>query len=44
MRLFDEIHAAGHTIILVTHDDNVGEHADRVIQLLDGKVASDEAT
>jgi putative ABC transport system ATP-binding protein len=44
MRLFDEIHAAGHTIILVTHDDNIGEHADRVIQLLDGKVASDEAT
>jgi putative ABC transport system ATP-binding protein len=41
MSLFDEIHAAGHTIILVTHDDNIGEHADRVVTLLDGKIASD---
>jgi putative ABC transport system ATP-binding protein len=41
MCLFDEIHAAGHTIILVTHDDNIGEHADRVVTLLDGKIASD---
>jgi putative ABC transport system ATP-binding protein len=41
MSLFDEIHAAGHTIILVTHDNNIGEHADRVVTLLDGKIASD---
>jgi putative ABC transport system ATP-binding protein len=41
MSLFDQIHAAGHTIILVTHDDNIGEHADRVVTLLDGKIASD---
>jgi putative ABC transport system ATP-binding protein len=44
MQLFHEIHASGHTIILVTHDDNIGEHADRVIKLLDGKVASDQLT
>jgi putative ABC transport system ATP-binding protein len=42
MRLFDELHEAGHTIILVTHDENIGEHANRVIRLLDGKIASDQ--
>ena len=42
MSLFDGIHAAGHTIILVTHDENIGEHADRVVRLLDGKIASDQ--
>ena len=42
MSLFDELHEAGHTIILVTHDENIGEHANRVIRLLDGKIASDQ--
>jgi putative ABC transport system ATP-binding protein len=41
LSLFDRLHAAGNTIILVTHDPNVAGHADRVIKLLDGKVASD---
>ena len=42
MSLFDELHEAGHTIILVTHDADVASHADRVIRLLDGAVESDE--
>jgi len=42
MSLFDELHEAGHTIILVTHDENIGEHANRVIRLFDGKIASDQ--
>jgi putative ABC transport system ATP-binding protein len=41
MALFDRLHAAGNTIILVTHDPTVAAHAGRVIKLLDGKVASD---
>jgi putative ABC transport system ATP-binding protein len=41
LSLFDGLHAGGNTIILVTHDPNVAAHADRVIKLLDGKVASD---
>jgi len=41
MELFDELHAAGHTIILVTHDEEVADHADRKIRLLDGKIESD---
>ena len=42
MTLFDELHASGHTIILVTHDADVGYHADRVIKLLDGAIESDK--
>jgi putative ABC transport system ATP-binding protein len=41
MELFDELHATGHTIILVTHDEEVANHADRKIRLLDGKIESD---
>ncbi|WP_339648515.1 ABC transporter ATP-binding protein [uncultured Salegentibacter sp.] len=42
MNLFDEIHAAGNTVILVTHEEEVADHAHRVIRLRDGMVESDE--
>ncbi|TDJ43370.1 MAG: ABC transporter ATP-binding protein [Gammaproteobacteria bacterium] len=42
MALFDELHEAGHTIVLVTHDANVANHADRIVRLLDGFVESDQ--
>jgi len=38
MRTFAELHAAGHTIVLVTHDPNVAARAQRVIQMSDGRV------
>lgn len=41
MGLFDEIHAAGNTVILVTHEEEIAEHAHRVIRLRDGVVESD---
>ncbi len=41
MALFDELHAAGQTIILVTHEADIAEHAKREIHLLDGAVARD---
>jgi putative ABC transport system ATP-binding protein len=44
MALFDELHKRGNTIILVTHEPDIAAHAHRVIRLLDGKIASDEAT
>ncbi len=41
MGLFNEIHQAGNTIILVTHEEDIALHAHRVIRLLDGEIASD---
>jgi len=38
MRTFAELHAAGHTIVLVTHDPNVAARAQRLIQMSDGRV------
>ena len=42
LRLFDELHAQGNTVILVTHEPDIAGHADRRILLRDGKVVSDE--
>jgi len=42
LRLFDELHAQGNTVILVTHEPEIAGHADRRILLRDGKVVSDE--
>jgi putative ABC transport system ATP-binding protein len=42
MALFAEIHAAGNTIILVTHEPDIAAHAHRIVRLLDGKVESDQ--
>ncbi len=43
MQLFDDLHKAGNTIILVTHEEEVAQHSHRIIRLLDGAVLSDEA-
>ncbi len=41
MALFDELHAQGKTLILVTHDPGVGQRARRTIRLRDGEIESD---
>jgi len=41
MGIFEEIHKAGNTVILVTHEPDIAEHAHRVIRLRDGLVESD---
>ena len=41
MKLFDEIQAAGNTVILVTHEEDIAQYAKRVIRLVDGNIHSD---
>ena len=41
MKLFAAIHAAGNTIILVTHEEDIAKHAHRIIKLKDGQVELD---
>jgi len=42
MQLFNELHEKGNTIILVTHEEYIAEHAARIIRLKDGLVEKDE--
>lgn len=38
MALFDEIHAAGNTIVLVTHEEDIAKHAKKIVRLRDGLI------
>jgi putative ABC transport system ATP-binding protein len=42
LALFDELHAAGRTVVLITHERDVAAHARRIIRLRDGVVVADE--
>lgn len=42
MQLLRELSDQGHTLILITHDSKVAAHADRIIEMSDGEVVSDE--
>ncbi len=44
MDLFDELHAAGNTVLLVTHEPDIAQHAWRQVNLRDGKVVDDIPT
>ena len=41
MEIFDKIHAAGNTIVLVTHETDIANHARRIVRLRDGLIESD---
>ena len=41
MRVFDRLQAQGQTIVVVTHEADIAAHADRVVTLRDGRIASD---
>jgi putative ABC transport system ATP-binding protein len=44
MKLFDELQGAGNTLLVVTHEEYIAEHARRVIRLSDGRIVEDTAT
>jgi putative ABC transport system ATP-binding protein len=43
LQIFDELNAAGHTVILVTHDPSVSSHARRIVRIVDGLIADGAA-
>lgn len=42
MAIFQELHREGATIVLVTHERDIGEHAERIIHFRDGRLVKDE--
>jgi len=42
MGLFDELNLGGNTVVIVTHEDDIAEHAKRVVTLRDGRIISDQ--
>ena len=41
MRVFADLHREGQTVVMVTHEPDIAAHAERVVVLRDGRVASD---
>jgi putative ABC transport system ATP-binding protein len=44
MEIFDKIHKAGNTVVLVTHEEDIAQYAKRIIRLRDGVIEFDEKT
>jgi putative ABC transport system ATP-binding protein len=44
MGVFAKLHEQGNTVILVTHEGDIAQHAHRTIRIRDGRVESDERT
>ena len=44
MRIFEEFHGQGRTVILVTHEQQVAEHARRLVRVVDGEIVEDRPT
>ncbi len=42
MSIFQQLHNEGHTIIMITHEPDIAEHATRILIIRDGKILSDE--
>ena len=44
MDLFDQLHREGHTLIIVTHEDEIAAHCQRVVEMKDGKIFKDSSS
>ena len=38
MKIFDDLHKKGHTIIMITHEPDIAKHAERIINIRDGRI------
>jgi len=41
--LFQELNRQGRTVVLITHDQNIAEHAGRIVQIVDGRIVNDKS-
>jgi putative ABC transport system ATP-binding protein len=41
MQIFSRLNVAGRTIVMITHEPSVAEHAKRIVQLVDGRIVAD---
>ncbi|MFH2036548.1 MAG: ABC transporter ATP-binding protein [Candidatus Zixiibacteriota bacterium] len=44
IKIFDDLHAAGHTVIIITHDMKIADHCQRIIKMQDGKIFNGNGT
>lgn len=42
MAIFQKLNDEGHTIVMITHEENIAEHAKRIVHLFDGKITKDD--
>jgi putative ABC transport system ATP-binding protein len=42
MEIFEQLHEAGNTIILITHEEYIAKHSNRIVRILDGLIKSDD--
>ncbi|MCD6288668.1 MAG: ABC transporter ATP-binding protein [Candidatus Hydrogenedentes bacterium] len=42
MEIFDDLHQAGHTIVMVTHEEYIAEHGERILGMRDGRIVEDK--
>ena len=43
LRIFEDLNGSGRTVVMITHEDEVAAHADRLVRLADGRIVSDES-
>ena len=43
LSIFEDLNGSGRTVVMITHEDEVAAHADRLVRLADGRIVRDEA-
>ncbi len=41
LSIFEDLNGSGRTVVMITHEDDVAEHADRLVRLADGRIVRD---